>query len=95
MYDPTTRLFYHSMDVAFLEDVPFLASPSPSLESPTEVLIEALPCTLPIFEGSSSTPEETLHPVVTSSPVHHYLRRPRAPHVTPSPYESLWLSQFY
>ena len=78
-YDPNTRHSCHSMDVTFLEGIPFITSQSPLVESLVSPTPKDLLRPVPIFESSASTSDESLLPVVTSSPIHHYSWRPRAP----------------
>ncbi|GFY92444.1 hypothetical protein Acr_08g0008400 [Actinidia rufa] len=77
-YDPATRHMYHSLDVTFLETVPFFSDCPPSPGSASEILAvddPIPPRPLPILEPPSSTPPPngSLPPIASQDP------NPRAP----------------
>ena len=62
-YDPVTRHMYHSLDVTFLETVPFCLGPPPSLGSASELFVDddSIPHrSLPILKPPSSFPSGSL-----------------------------------
>ncbi|GFZ07004.1 hypothetical protein Acr_18g0011740 [Actinidia rufa] len=72
-YDPVTRHMYHSLDVTFLETVPFFSDSTPSPDPGSEILAADGPIPprpLPILEPPSSppTPNGSLPPFASQDP---------------------------
>ncbi|GFZ18408.1 hypothetical protein Acr_27g0001470 [Actinidia rufa] len=72
-YDPATRHMYHSLDVTFLETVPFFSDCPPPPGSSSEILATDDPIPprpLPILEPPSSTPPPngSLLPIASQDP---------------------------
>ncbi|GFY97587.1 hypothetical protein Acr_12g0001280 [Actinidia rufa] len=70
-YDPVTRHMYHSLDVTFLETVPFFSNSTPNPRSEILAADEPIPPRLlPILEPTSptSTPSGSLSPIASQDP---------------------------
>ncbi|GFY85851.1 hypothetical protein Acr_04g0005890 [Actinidia rufa] len=70
-YDPVTRHMYHSLDVTFLETVPFFSNSTPNPGSEILAADEPIPPRpLPILEPTSPTPTPngSLSPIASQDP---------------------------